>query len=1848
MTTPVGSIRLDLTIDGAGALAKLEAAAKSALGGIGNSANSTERDLSKLEREFSTIGRTAERQAGPVAALAKAVDSLGDNYRQAATSAEAFKTAMPSTRSLNAQARAVDKLAASYAKLTAAQTAAAAAPTPSGPPPGRGGSGGVSRGGGGGGGRGGLGGFLTGPVGLNGIALGASALPAATLAVTNLVGAVQQLGQAGLALPGIMAGIASSAGVAALGFKGMGDAIKALNDGDLDKAAKAMKDMDPAAQNLAKSVSKFTQGPLKDLTKGLQAKMFDGVAGGFDDLVSKRMPNVTKGFGAIGEAWNGTLKQLLSTAGSDSTGGILDRIFGNTAEGQKRANAAIDPLVKGFGTLAAAGTDILPRLGDGLTKVATRFSDFITKADQDGRLAKWIDDGITGVGHLGETFLNIGKSITAITKAAGGDGGLLKALETGSTKLATFLNSAQGQEKLGAFFKDARDRLNEWIPILGNVAKVVGEVFKGFQQWGDAILPAVGGITKFLADMPGLVSTAVTAFAAFGTLKGLESLLSKLTGVNALLGGGGGVGKGGKGARGGVGGLGLAGLGLFTGGVFDAATNGGGWGNALSTIAGGALVGAQIGGPLGAAVGATAAIPVILVQDLTDRNKAFHDRTEEIKQQVRDTASGSIGDSIMPADSPARKELLKNLYGGDPTQSSTYQKITGGPGSFLDQATRDTLKQQIVSGELKIPGIDASNVDTELDKLLNDVNGKLANPVDLKVDAKTDDANTKIKAFIDSYKNSLITVNVAAAPKSAGDLILPGGGGGVPTWFSSGKAGGGVVRRLGRRIFGRGYDNGGVFPGGPGFGGLLPGVPRNITDPVQVRSLLEWMIRNGMIRKNLFPDFDANHPIGGGNINPAWLIDTSTTSFARAAGGVLPGYSPGVDNMLVPLSGGEGIIIPEAMRALGPQWLFNLNSRFRRGLSRSGYADGGVVDGALAGANTVVGLLMQIRDALVGKLSGPLSDTASGVDALSGAVGGTTGVATGGRPFGGDIGKAFISGIINGFGGDSRSLFPEFDQKGNPLLPGIGGVGGGGNRSGLAAALAKFATSGNTSDLGATGLGAGDPVVSAIVSARNKKKNGLSDTEIADLVTQVVGGGGFSGVLDDRNSSLVKALSTYSRKVTKTGGGLPATAAGDPLGLTPAGNGSASALIAFAQAANGGKYAAASDLANGLADCSGAVSDLVELVTKGTTSPERLFSTANEASVLQSLGAVPGLIPGTLQIGLNSGHTAATLPNGVNFESGGSGGGVRYGGDAAGAADPQFTQQFSLPVNGTAGLTDALGTMGQNMCGCIGDSMGGGLGQLGKDLLGGIGGVAGDVGGDIAKGLFGGGNTYKPSGPNADPVKLFKEGNPAALATLLGLNVPDMSRNGAGSQADNLMVNPGPGFDAQGRMFSDTALLIDRSMTSLQTVMEAKFQQMQDVLNQIRDQLADIASKLVSAAASAGTSVGQAAIPGAATGGVLPGYSPGVDNLVATLNGKPLGLSGGEGILIPEAVRAIGGARGVYALNSRYRSGLPRTNYRTGGMRGFADGGVVNDTVGADFFGLSEVPIIGGIVNMLVSILLKILGIEIQSRDTLQNMSKAVREFRGDFQKFDASGRLASDSSGLIDRNQSDKDVVNKERVRILTQVIIGVIKYVIEKIIMPLINSAIQAAINFGTQAISSAVGMGVNAVAPGAGGAAGGITNAAVSALGSIAQTGGQIFTEILGSVLSNGAEVLIGTLASSIPSAIFQIFDLPKLVGTIFGGVGGLLSGLVGGLGGLVGGFFDEGGIASGVGFMPKNTIQPERVLSPRQTAAFENAMRSVGGMSGGPEKHVTNHVTQYFSGYDPTAVGAATRDRLDALV
>lgn len=137
-----------------------------------------------------------------------------------------------------------------------------------------------------------------------------------------------------------------------------------------------------------------------------------------------------------------------------------------------------------------------------------------------------------------------------------------------------------------------------------------------------------------------------------------------------------------------------------------------------------------------------------------------------------------------------------------------------------------------------------------------------------------------------------------------------------------------------------------------------------ITGPI--RSVLSWIGRHfisplnsllskvGLGKLHIpWPSFSGGS--GGGSVGHGGGHVPGTYG-SRAAGGVLPGYSPGVDNMSfyspkhgrLNLSGGEGIIRPEGVRGMGLTLFNRINAAARNGGAAAvrkvlGFADGGVI-----------------------------------------------------------------------------------------------------------------------------------------------------------------------------------------------------------------------------------------------------------------------------------------------------------------------------------------------------------------------------------------------------------------------------------------------------------------------------------------------------------------------------------------------------------------------------------------------------------------------------------------------------------------------------------------------------------------------------------------------------------------------------------------------------------------------------------------------------------------------------------------------------------------------------------------
>jgi hypothetical protein len=367
--------------------------------------------------------------------------------------------------------------------------------------------------------------------------------------------------------------------------------------GAIDKAAEAMAKLAPNARQFVQTMLDLKPAFL-DLRGSVQQNLFAGLSENLRTLAARDLPNLKTGLSGIATSLNHDFAQVFKSLGSDSTRGLLDRILGNTANADDRIARAIDPIIHAVGVLTAAGSDSLPRMADALGTIAERFDRFITAAANSGQLKKWIDDGLTGVTHLGDIILNLGKSFTAVTKAVGGEG-LLAVLDRASQKLSNFLNSAQGQEKLKRFFQEAREEFHQWEPIIANLAKMLPPMFAAAKETADQFRPILKDITSVLAKNPDLIKEITKDFllwetvikpisnvagAIRGLIKTYEALKLMINGTRdaALLA------NGAMAAGGGAAGLGA---GAGAGGAAAAGAGAAGLGTGLAIVGGAVAVG---------------------------------------------------------------------------------------------------------------------------------------------------------------------------------------------------------------------------------------------------------------------------------------------------------------------------------------------------------------------------------------------------------------------------------------------------------------------------------------------------------------------------------------------------------------------------------------------------------------------------------------------------------------------------------------------------------------------------------------------------------------------------------------------------------------------------------------------------------------------------------------------------------------------------------------------------------------------------------------------------------------------------------------------------------------------------------------------------------------------------------------------------------------------------------------------------------------------------------------------------------------------------------------------------------
>lgn len=363
-----------------------------------------------------------------------------------------------------------------------------------------------------------------------GIAGGPTGLAAILSVILLLTPAIIALGGAALDLVGIIGLIPAAGGAAAaslaallLTFNGIGDAVKALASGDIDKINKAFAGLSPSAQSFARELNAL-RAPLDSLRKTVQEAFFSRFNGQLTILTNALLPTLKSGLSGISTEFARIGISLIDVFKSNENIKIFNDLFTSTANIISGLRGPITSLVDALIKSIGAGLPFLERffkaLGDGISKFAT----FITSSIDSGGFTKFLEDSFTTLRDLGDLLKAVGSLTGTLFGDAGDEGrSFIESITLAITKLDEFLQTAEGREELDNFVNASIALGAGIVKLVEGLVLLIGWV----NALRDALSSVVGGfttawnaVTNFFSSLWSWVQSVGAAIGSFFTSTG--------------------------------------------------------------------------------------------------------------------------------------------------------------------------------------------------------------------------------------------------------------------------------------------------------------------------------------------------------------------------------------------------------------------------------------------------------------------------------------------------------------------------------------------------------------------------------------------------------------------------------------------------------------------------------------------------------------------------------------------------------------------------------------------------------------------------------------------------------------------------------------------------------------------------------------------------------------------------------------------------------------------------------------------------------------------------------------------------------------------------------------------------------------------------------------------------------------------------------------------------------------------------------------------------------------------------------------------------------------------------------
>lgn len=332
---------------------------------------------------------------------------------------------------------------------------------------------------------------------------------------------------------GIIAGLPAvvlSAGAALATFKiatlGVSDAFKAALSGNVKKFEKDIKNLSPAAREVAiefkNLVPQFhaVRVAVQDaLFKPLEGQL-TSVARAMMGPMKEGLTNIARGFSDAALQVVGFLKEAKTVEGTKVGMAQVGSAIRNMAP-------AIQPVLRGFRDFAVVVMPIVTRLANSVGEVGKRFGEWMQKMAASGQATAWVQNALAVFKQLAQLLGSLGGIIRSVFSAITATGGnALGMINQMVQQVNVFLKTPEGKDALITLFRALGQLGQILMPVLQGIGKLVVALAPGFKALVDGLTLGFKALVPVMPTLGKAISDVAIALAPF--LPMLGELLADL------------------------------------------------------------------------------------------------------------------------------------------------------------------------------------------------------------------------------------------------------------------------------------------------------------------------------------------------------------------------------------------------------------------------------------------------------------------------------------------------------------------------------------------------------------------------------------------------------------------------------------------------------------------------------------------------------------------------------------------------------------------------------------------------------------------------------------------------------------------------------------------------------------------------------------------------------------------------------------------------------------------------------------------------------------------------------------------------------------------------------------------------------------------------------------------------------------------------------------------------------------------------------------------------------------------------------------------------------------------------